>query len=111
LIEEMFLTAFLFEEAKHTGFFSRWLREVAGSPKLPAAPEPSIQVFDIELPNAMNTLLEDPSPISIARVRNDAVAAPIISAATATNAADAVASKASSFSKRGERTRSPSLSM
>jgi ribonucleoside-diphosphate reductase beta chain len=65
--EEMFLTTFLFEEAKHTDFFSRWLREVAGSPKLPRAPEPSVQLFDVELPNAMNALLEDQSPRTLAR--------------------------------------------
>ena len=62
LEEEIFLTTFLFEEAKHTDFFSRWVREVAGSPKLPSAPEPSIQLFDVELPSAMNALLEDDSP-------------------------------------------------
>ena len=28
LEEEMFLTTFLFEEAKHMDFFSRWIREV-----------------------------------------------------------------------------------
>ncbi len=67
LEEEMFLTTFLFEEAKHTDFFSRWVREVAGSPRLPRAPEPSIQLFDVELPNAMNALLEDQSPATIAR--------------------------------------------
>src|SRR5436305_3717449 len=67
LEEEMFLTTFLFEEAKHTDFFSRWMREVAGSPRLPPAPEPSVQLFDVELPNAMNELLEDSSPVAIAR--------------------------------------------
>jgi len=67
LEEEVFLTTFLFEEAKHTDFFSRWLREVPGSPRLPGAPEPSIQLFDVELPNAMNALLEDQSPTTIAR--------------------------------------------
>jgi len=67
LEEEMFLTTFLFEEAKHTDFFSRWLREVADSPRLPRAPEPSIQLFDVELPQAMNALLNDQSPITIAR--------------------------------------------
>ncbi len=67
LEEEMFLTTFLFEEAKHTDFFSRWVREVAGSPRLPAAPEASIELFDVELPNAMNALLEDQSPRAIAR--------------------------------------------
>ena len=67
LKEEMFLTTFLFEEAKHTDFFSRWVREVAGSPKLPRAPEPSVQLFDVELPRAMNALLDDSSPVALAR--------------------------------------------
>ena len=67
LEEEVFLTTFLFEEAKHTDFFSRWVREVAGSPRLPAAPQPSVQLFDVELPNAMNALLVDQSPAAIAR--------------------------------------------
>jgi ribonucleoside-diphosphate reductase beta chain len=67
LEEEMFLTTFLFEEAKHTDFFSLWLREVPGSPRLPRAPEPSVQLFDVELPSAMNALLEDSSPVAIAR--------------------------------------------
>ena len=67
LEEEMFLTTFLFEEAKHTDFFSRWLREVADSPRLPRAPEPSIQLFDVELPQAMNALLHDQSPATLAR--------------------------------------------
>jgi ribonucleoside-diphosphate reductase beta chain len=65
--EEMFLTTFLFEEAKHTDFFSRWIREVTGATRLPRAPEPSIRLFDVELPNAMNALLEDQSPVAIAR--------------------------------------------
>jgi ribonucleoside-diphosphate reductase beta chain len=67
LEEEVFLTTFLFEEAKHTDFFSRWLREVVDSPRLPGAPEASIQLFDVELPNAMNALLEDQSAAAIAR--------------------------------------------
>src|SRR5271165_4673418 len=65
--EEMFLTTFLFEEAKHMDFFSRWLREVTNSATLPPASDPSIQLFDVELPNAMNTLLEDQSPVAMAR--------------------------------------------
>ena len=67
LEEEVFLTTFLFEEAKHTDFFSRWVREVADSPRLPPAPPPSVQLLDVELPNAMNALLEDRSPLAIAR--------------------------------------------
>jgi ribonucleoside-diphosphate reductase beta chain len=67
LEEEVFLTTFLFEEAKHTDFFSRWLREVPGSPRLPPAPHASLQLFDVELPAAMNALLDDQSPAAIAR--------------------------------------------
>jgi ribonucleoside-diphosphate reductase beta chain len=67
LEEEVFLTTFLFEEAKHTDLFSRWVREVAGSPRLPPAPEASTQLFDVELPTAMNALLDDQSPAAIAR--------------------------------------------
>lgn len=67
LEEEMFLTTFLFEEAKHMDFFSRWIREVTGATRLPGAPEASVQLFDVELPNAMNALLEDQSPAAIAR--------------------------------------------
>jgi ribonucleoside-diphosphate reductase beta chain len=63
----VFLTSFLFEEAKHTDFFSRWVREVVDSPRLPGAVEASIQLFDVELPNAMNALLTDQSPAAIAR--------------------------------------------
>ncbi len=67
LEEELFLTTFLFEEAKHTDFFSRWIREVTGAATLPPAPEPSVQLFDVELPNAMHALIEDQSPVAIAR--------------------------------------------
>jgi len=67
LEEEMFLTTFLFEEAKHMDFFSRWLREVTDSAKLPPASDASVQLFDVELPNAMNALLEDHSPVAMAR--------------------------------------------
>src|SRR5205807_3625997 len=55
------------EEAKHTDFFSRWIRDVTGAAKLPRAPECSIQLFDVELPNAMNVLLEDQSSTAVAR--------------------------------------------
>ena len=65
--EEMFLTTFLFEEAKHTDFFNRWMREVAGSPPIPPAPEPSARLFEVELPAVMNVLLEDQSAVAIAR--------------------------------------------
>jgi ribonucleoside-diphosphate reductase beta chain len=67
LEEELYLTTFLWEEGKHTDFFSRWLREVADNPQLPDAPEPYKQLFDIELQGSMERLLHDPSPESIAR--------------------------------------------
>jgi ribonucleoside-diphosphate reductase beta chain len=67
LEEEMFLTTFLFEEAKHMDFFSRWIREVTDAAKLPPAREPSIELFDVELPKSMNALLEDQTPATMAR--------------------------------------------
>ncbi len=67
LEEEMFLTTFLFEEAKHMDFFSRWLREVTDSAKLPPASAPSVELFDVVLPKAMNALLEDQSSAAMAR--------------------------------------------
>ncbi len=64
LEEELYLTTFLWEEAKHTDFFNRFIEQVvqqevdysrfhtAGYKKL----------FYDELPNAMNRLLDDVSP-------------------------------------------------
>ncbi len=48
-------------------FFSRWIREVTGGAELPPAREASIQLFDVELPSAMNALIEDQSPAAMAR--------------------------------------------
>ena len=73
--EEMYLTTFLFEEAKHTDFFRRFMDEVA-------FPSPSgegvgvrsdlsrfhgdnyRQLFYEALPDALNALRSDPSPAS-----------------------------------------------
>ncbi len=73
--EEMYLTTFLFEEAKHTDFFRRFMDEVA-------FPSPSgeglgvrsdlsryhgdnyRQLFYNSLPEALNALRTDPSPAS-----------------------------------------------
>jgi ribonucleoside-diphosphate reductase beta chain len=73
--EEMYLTTFLFEEAKHTDFFRRFMDEVA-------FPSPSReglgvrsdlsqyhgdnyrQLFYNSLPEALNALRSDPSPAS-----------------------------------------------
>ena len=64
LEEEMFLTTFLWEEAKHVDFFRRFLDEVAGSPedlgRFASASYKSI-VYE-ELPSAMEALRMDHSP-------------------------------------------------
>jgi ribonucleoside-diphosphate reductase beta chain len=69
LEEELFLTTFLFEEGKHTQFFRRYLDEVAGSPDELTRfhGESYRQLFGVELPQAMNALLDDPSPAAQAR--------------------------------------------
>jgi ribonucleoside-diphosphate reductase beta chain len=67
--EEMYLTTFLYEEAKHTELFARFLVEVAGSP-------PDLERFHVasykkifyeELPATMERLLTDPSREALAR--------------------------------------------
>ena len=64
LEEEMFLTTFLWEEAKHTEFFRRFLDEVAQEHgDLHHFHSPSYRkIFYEELPQAMHALLEDSSP-------------------------------------------------
>lgn len=63
LEEEMFLTTFLFEEAKHTDFFDRFLREVVGheGPLEPLIGPSYRTVFYESLPNALKALQNDPS--------------------------------------------------
>jgi ribonucleoside-diphosphate reductase beta chain len=67
--EEMYLTTFLYEEAKHTELFSRFLVEVAGSPTdLDRFHVPSYRtIFYEELPAAMERLLGDASREALAR--------------------------------------------
>ncbi len=62
--EEMFLTAFLWEEAKHTEGFRRFFDVVAGdhSDLSRFHGENYRKIFYDELPSAMNRLLTDPSP-------------------------------------------------
>lgn len=62
--EEMFLTTFLWEEAKHTDFFSRFFSEVTGPPgDLERYHLPSYRtIFYEALPQALNRLMTDPSP-------------------------------------------------
>lgn len=64
LEEEIFLAAFLWEEAKHVDLFRRFLDEVAQeSGDLSRYHSPSYrQIFYDELPRALARLREDPSP-------------------------------------------------
>ncbi len=62
--EELFLTTFLFEEAKHTDFFARFLSEVAHADHDLShyhTDNYRALVYDA-LPTAMERLLHDPSP-------------------------------------------------
>ncbi len=62
--EEIFLTTFLWEEAKHTDFFNRWLVEVAGGVRdLSHYHTDSYRaIFYGALPAALNRLRVDDSP-------------------------------------------------
>lgn len=62
--EELYLTTFLFEEAKHTDFFNRFISLViqTDEPDLDRFKGPSYQkLFDIELNTVMRNLLTEPS--------------------------------------------------
>jgi ribonucleoside-diphosphate reductase beta chain len=61
--EEIFLTSFLWEEAKHVEFFRRWLDEVAVAREdLGHYLTPSYRhLFTVELPSALNALKTDHS--------------------------------------------------
>jgi ribonucleoside-diphosphate reductase beta chain len=61
--EEIFLTSFLWEEAKHVEFFRRWLDEVAVAREdLEHYLTPSYrELFFVELPSALNALKSDRS--------------------------------------------------
>lgn len=64
--EEMYLTTFLFEEAKHTDFFRRFMDEVAevGVDLSRFHGDNYRQLFYNSLPEALNALRTDPSPAS-----------------------------------------------
>lgn len=63
LEEEMYLTNFLFEEAKHTEFFRRLLDAIGVHEDLSDYHSPPYRtIFYEELPRSMHRLLEDPSP-------------------------------------------------
>lgn len=69
LEEEMYLTTFLWEEAKHTEFFRRFLDEVVQTPgDLNQFHSSSYRkIFYEELPQTMNALLTDRSPAALIR--------------------------------------------
>lgn len=70
LEDEMYLTQFAFEEAKHTEVFRRWLDAVGVTDDLHAYIEDSPgyrRIFYEELPSSMNTLVDDPSPAAQVR--------------------------------------------
>lgn len=65
LEEEMFLTTFLWEEAKHTDFFRRFLDEVIGAAGQTLShyhTENYSQIFYEALPQALDRLMTDQSP-------------------------------------------------
>lgn len=67
--EEMFLTTFLFEEAKHTDFFNRFLSEVTNTTfDLTHYHTPNYHtIFYQALPQTLQQLLHDPSPAAQVR--------------------------------------------
>lgn len=67
--EEMFLTTFLWEEAKHTEFFRRFLDEVVQERQdlHHFHNESYRKLFYEELPQTMNALLTDRSPLALIR--------------------------------------------
>jgi ribonucleoside-diphosphate reductase beta chain len=69
LEEEMFLTSFLFEEAKHTDFFRRFLDEVSiTADDLPRYHTDNYHyIFYDALPTALSTLETDSSPAALIR--------------------------------------------
>ena len=69
LEEEMYLTTFLAEEAKHTDFFRRFLDEVAGGPGDLARyhGDNYRTIFYDALPSALHALLDDRSPAAQVR--------------------------------------------
>src|SRR5436190_15720420 len=67
--DELFVTAWLWEEGKHAGFFRRFHHEVVGEePPVEARPRHFERLLlEQELPQAMNRLLVDSSPAAQAR--------------------------------------------
>lgn len=68
LEEELYLTTFLWEEAKHVDFFNRFFRDVMGEPGdlHHYQGEHYRRLFGEALPGAMGRLETDPSPLALA---------------------------------------------
>jgi ribonucleoside-diphosphate reductase beta chain len=66
LEEEIFLTSFIFEEAKHVEFFNIFLKEIGETGDLTFSNEDHKKIWFEILPSTMNRLLVDPSPQNIA---------------------------------------------
>jgi len=67
LEEEMFLTSFLWEEAKHVDGFNRWINEVTpyGGKEIESNHVPSYQlILNQILPQTLKALINDPSPVN-----------------------------------------------
>jgi ribonucleoside-diphosphate reductase beta chain len=65
LADEMYLTQFVYEEAKHTEAFRRWFDAVGLTEDLHAYIEDNehyVQIFTEELPGSLHALADDPSP-------------------------------------------------
>ncbi len=65
--DELFATAWLWEEGKHTDFFRRYLEQVIREDSLVTPPEAGRRLYDVELPEAMGRLMTDSSPVAHAR--------------------------------------------
>ncbi len=67
LEEELFLTSFLWEEAKHVDGFNRWISEVTpfGGKEIESNHVPSYQfILNEVLPQTLGALVSDPSPVN-----------------------------------------------
>jgi len=65
LADEVYLTQFVFEEARHTVAFRRWFDAVGATDDLHPhleGNEPYRQIFTQELPASLHALADDPSP-------------------------------------------------
>ncbi|MEB3020287.1 R2-like ligand-binding oxidase [[Mycobacterium] crassicus] len=68
--DEMYLTQFAFEEAKHTQVFRMWLDAVGLTEELDSCLEPLptyLRIFNEELPASLEALSSDPSPAAQVR--------------------------------------------